>query len=196
MVYQIKVTLLDSEPPIWRRILVSETTKLSRFNEIIQGAMGWYNCHLHEFIAEDETRYGAKVSEFGMDLGDDEDVVNERKVALSTVLKNEGDTIAYIYDMGDSWEHRVELEKVLPDDDRLRECPTCLDGKRACPPEDCGGIFRFYELLKILKDPKHQEHAEMTEWLGEPFDPVKFDPGIVNIFLKQFRTRGKAKKAT
>jgi hypothetical protein len=90
----------------------------------------------------------------------------------------------YEYDFGDSWEHEVALEKILEKDPNLKT-PVCLDGAMACPPEDCGGIRGYYDYLAALADPKHPEHEEIREWMGEKFDPAKFDLKKINRSLKR-----------
>lgn len=168
-VYQLKVTLLDTKPPIWRRVLVDESSTLDHVHEVIQAAFGWWNYHLHEFEV-DRARYG--VPDPDEDWG--EPPRDERRTRLDAIA-GEGSSFRYTYDFGDGWDHRVVVEKVLP---RTGDTvtPACIDGRRACPPEDCGGTSGYRELLEILADPAHPEHGERREWLGRPFDPDAFDP--------------------
>ncbi len=170
--YQIKVTLVDSKPPIWRRLLVPSSVKLDKFHQILQDAMGWTNSHLHQFRVgnqyfgvPDEESYG--------------DVEDESLVKLNEVLRAEKDAMVYEYDFGDDWRHKIVLEKVLPVDPDV-PLPRCTAGKRACPPEDCGGIWGYAELLETIHDREHPEHQSMLEWLGEGFDPEHFDIDAVN----------------
>ncbi|MGH9654149.1 MAG: plasmid pRiA4b ORF-3 family protein [Bryobacteraceae bacterium] len=174
-IYQIKVTLLGTKPPIWRRVLVPKTITLEQLHDVLQLAMGWYDCHLHEFRAGHD-RFGAPDPDdepMGMPAAKD-----ERKVPVSRVLARAGAKMSYTYDFGDTWEHAILLEKRLPADASVHY-PVCIGGKRACPPEDCGGIYGFYNLLEILGDPEHEEHEEMLEWAGE-FDPEAFSVDEVN----------------
>ncbi len=113
-------------------------------------------------------------------------VRSERTVPLSCVLQEPKDKIIYEYDFGDSWEHELLLEKVLAPDPAIRY-PICVTGKRACPPEDCGGIWGYAELLEALASPNHPEHASMLEWAGDDFDPEAFDLEAVNSMLRQIR---------
>jgi hypothetical protein len=168
-VFQLKITLQDIKPPIWRRVLVDGTSPLDNVHEVIQAAFGWWNYHLHEFEV-DGTAYGVP------DPDDDwgPPVNDERKVRLDTVA-HKGSRIEYIYDFGDHWRHKISVEKVLPADPTTT-VPACIDGRRACPPEDCGGTWGYKDLLEILADPTHPEHAERQEWLGRPFDTEAFDP--------------------
>jgi hypothetical protein len=191
-VFQIKITLLGSKPPIWRRLLVSADMTLERLHGIIQLAMGWQNSHLHEFEIGGE-RFGESVPDdelMGMPAA-----VNERRVRLSSVLGHKGAKGVYTYDFGDSWAHSIVVEKVLPLDPGL-VYPLCLDGKGHGPPEDCGGIYGYYNLLEAIGDPDHSEHEELLEWIGEGFDPDAFSVDDVNTRLAPLRRRrAKAKGA-
>lgn len=168
-VYQLRVTLDDTKPPIWRRVLVDGASTLDRLHDVIQAAFGWWNSHLHEFEVG-RTRYGVP------DPDDDWDppTHDERRVRLDSIA-SEGSTFVYTYDFGDDWEHTIVVEKVRPADSTTT-VPACIDGRRACPPEDCGGTWGYGELLEILADPTHPEHDERREWIGRPFDPEAFDP--------------------
>ncbi len=169
-IFQLKITLLDTKPPIWRRVLVDGTATLDHLHEVIQAAFGWWNYHLHEFeVGRD--RYGIP------DPDEDwrEPPRDERRTRLDAIA-GEGSSFRYTYDFGDGWDHRVAVEKVLPRTPGT-PIPACIDGRRACPPEDCGGTWGYRELLKILADPTHPEHGERREWLGRAFDPETFDPG-------------------
>jgi len=176
-VYQIKVTLKGSKPPIWRRFQVTGDTRLSTLHRILQGIMGWENYHLYQFTIGD-TYFGAPDFEL--------DIENDRKVRLSQVVPGEKAKFTYEYDFGDSWEHQILIEKILPPEPGVRY-PICLTGKRACPPEDCGGIWGYADFLEAIQDPKHPEHDEMLEWVGEDFDPEAFDLDEVNRVLKRIK---------
>ena len=179
VIYQIKVTLRGSKPPIWRRIQVAGDTNLGKLHRIIQEVMGWYNSHLHEFIIDGE-HYGEPSPD------DFFDVEDENKFKLSRVVFGEKSRLVYEYDFGDSWEHVLLVEKILPPEPGVRY-PICLKGKRACPPEDCGGIWGYESLLEIIRDPEDSEHEEMLEWLGGEFDPEEFDLDGVNKGLERLR---------
>jgi hypothetical protein len=168
-VYQLKVTLLETTPPIWRRVLVDGGSTLARVHEVIQAAFGWWNCHLHEFD-DGATQYGPRDPD-----ADWEPPQDERRTRLDAIAAA-GSTLQYTYDFGDAWEHQVVVERVLPGPSDMT-VPACIDGRRACPPEDCGGTGGYRELLTILADPTHPERDNYLEWLGRPFDPEKFDPG-------------------
>jgi Plasmid pRiA4b ORF-3-like protein len=179
--YQIKVTLRDSQPPIWRRIQVRSDTTLAKLHKILQCVMGWEDAHLHRFTIQGE-RYG---------VPDEENVGprktrDERKYKLGDVMPGENSQCTYLYDFGDNWEHVLVVEKVLPAEDKVA-CPICLDGARACPPEDVGGIGRYDDFLHAITDPAHPEHEEFTEWIGDTFDPEGFHVNEVNQKLRAIR---------
>lgn len=174
-IYQIKVTLDESKPPIWRRLLVPNSITLSDLHKVIQFVMGWHDEHMHQFIANGEF------------YGNFEDVIDESEITLNKLLKKEKDKIAYEYDFGDSWGHIVLLEKILLFDSKIT-LPSCIKGKRACPPENVGGVWGYEEFLQIIKDPNHPEHDEYLEWIGEDVDPEKFDLDGVNKDLARYIT--------
>lgn len=168
-IYQFKITLTGSKPPIWRRIQVADCT-LAQFHEHIQTAMGWTNTHLHDFNIE-----GLQYSD--PDTLDSVDhACDTAKTNLSQILP-EGDgrfAFLYTYDFGDGWEHKIEFEGIKPRDDK-KKYPLCVTGKRACPPEDCGGVWGYADLLEALANPKHEDYEAMKEWVGDFFDPAAFD---------------------
>lgn len=180
-VYQLKVTLLGLRPPIWRRLLVKSDTRLDALHDILQIAMGWTDSHLHQFIA-DETYYGLPHP------GDFYEVKDERKVRLDQLLKAPNDKMGYEYDFGDSWEHLILLEKILPAEEGVRY-PLLVAGKRAGPPEDVGGVFGYAEFLDAIRDPSHPEHEEYLDWVGDEFDPEALDLEEANRMLGYVRER-------
>jgi hypothetical protein len=171
MIYQIHVTLKNIEPPVWRRIQVPENIPLVELHDILQIVIGWEHAHLHAF------RIG-KVTYGEPDPYGPSDIQDECLVPLGGVA-DEGDSFIYDYDFGDDWEHDLRIEKKLAGEMNV-DYPRCLDGARACPPEDCGGPWGYARLLEIVKDPKHEEHEEMLEWLGDEFDPEYFDVDEIN----------------
>jgi len=180
--YQLKVTLMETEPPIWRRLRVPGDTTLARLDRIIQTAMGWTNSHLHTFTAGGVV-YADPNPEWEIK------VRNERRARLGGIAREEGEAFVYEYDMGDSWRHQVVVEDVLVEsEDTVR--PLCLAGERACPPEDCGGVHGYYETLECLRDPDHEEYEKTKTWIeamtGGPFDPDAFDIEAVNRALQAF----------
>ena len=174
-VYQFKITLKGTKPPIWRRIQVPETYTFWDLHVAIQDAMGWEDYHLHEFELVNpftgiKTRAGIPDEEF--DLG--REILPEWKQKIADWFSMENKSADYTYDFGDGWKHNVKLEKILPRDKNI-SYPTCLTGKRACPPEDCGGVWGYEDFLRIIKDPTHERHEEMLRWIGKEFDPEHFN---------------------
>jgi hypothetical protein len=174
-VYQIKVTLQGVRPPIWRRLLVPASTSLSKLHDILQVALGWTGAHLHLFDVGGQA-YGVPDPEFADDMRSD------ARVQLNQVLAHENDTMFYDYDFGDGWRHKIVLERVLQHAAETRT-PRCIAGARACPPEDCGGVWGYADLLKAIADPSHPEHEAMVEWVGEDFDPAHFNPEAINAII-------------
>ena len=184
-IYQLKVVLLGSEPRIWRRLQVPGDATLDWLHGALQVAIGWTNSHLHQFkVGEDcysdTRRHSAKFE-------DDPVILDERKFTLRQIAPREQDAFGYEYDFGDSWEHEITVDKILPPDAAAATTALCLDGARACPPEDCGGVGGYENLLKILKKPKHPEHKSMKEWLGRAFDAETFDVEKTNLWLHKLK---------
>jgi hypothetical protein len=183
-VLRLKVTLRGARPPIWRRILMPGSTTLSDLHLAIQVTMGWHDGHLHDFDVGGE-HYG--------DPSTMDDVADERRVTLNALVKSGVSRFSYTYDFGDTWEHQVLIEKAAPSD-KTKPHPTCIAGKRNCPPEDCGGVWGYTDLLEILANPAHPEHEERLEWLGGEFDPEAFsvadtDAALAAAFGRKERAR-------
>jgi hypothetical protein len=178
-IYQIKIVLCDSKPPIWRRLLVSDAINLYKFHQIIQIAMGWTDSHLHQFIIDGE--YYSIPSPYDMTP-----VIDERRYRLNQIVSLKSDKFFYEYDFGDSWVHEITVEKTsLPDPDV--KYPICIKGKRACPPEDVGGILGYEYFLEAVNDPDHEEHDMYLDWQGFEFDPESFDIEETNLALLQLK---------
>ncbi|MCK4662000.1 MAG: plasmid pRiA4b ORF-3 family protein [Bacteroidales bacterium] len=180
-IFQIQIALKGFKPKIWRRILIPSDLLLSDFHKIIQTTMGWTNSHLHQFI-KNRTIYTLRIQ--NDNLWDEMDNVDYKKIKIFELLKNEKEKIIYEYDFGDSWEHDIILEKILPIDDKIKY-PICLTGKMNCPPEDCGGVWGYFDILKILKQPDHEEYESYIEWLEDEFDPKYFDKDEINELLRE-----------
>ena len=190
-IYQIKVTLLGTSPPIWRRLLVPAEATLAQLHHVLQTAMGWEDDHLHEFRVG-QRRFGPPEPGDFMGMSSAED---ERKAPLWSVLGRVGAKVTYTYDFGDGWEHGIVLEKRLSADPNTAY-PVCTGGKLACPPEDCGGILGFYGLLDAIGDPNHDQHEELRDWLSDDFDPEAFSVDDVNRRLAfMHRRRDKAPRS-
>ncbi|MBO0703413.1 MAG: plasmid pRiA4b ORF-3 family protein [Candidatus Dormibacteraeota bacterium] len=179
--FQIKVSLLDVAPRIWRRLLVPQDVSMPRLHRILQLAMGWTDSHLHQF----------RVGELRFAEPDDEQLeprpIDYRRIALNQLAPQRGSTCVYEYDFGDGWEHLIEVEEELPVETVSGAVPRCLAGERACPPEDCGGPGGYAEVLVALSDAGHPEHDQWCEWAGPAFDPAAFDMETINRALRRFR---------
>ena len=184
-IYQLQVLLNGTEPSIWRRLQVPGTAKLDWLHAVLQVAMGWTNSHLHQFFFGEHIYADPKA---GLEQYEgDPPVLDESKFTVAELLGDTSVGFVYEYDFGDSWEHIVTVEKILPADASTSAAAVCLGGARACPPEDCGGIWGYMNLLKALKNKKHREHRSMKEWLGRPFDPEFFDVAKTNDWLRKLK---------
>jgi hypothetical protein len=183
-IYQLRVTLLGTSPPIWRQLLVPSELTLAQLHDVLQVAMGWQDGHLHEFSACGR-RFGPPDPEDQFMVDDVED---ERRVRVFSVLGRMGAKAVYTYDFGDTWEHSIVLEKRLPAAPNM-VYPICIDGQLACPPEDCGGIPGFYDLLDAPRDPAHEQHQELRDWVGDDYDPEAFSIETVNRILTRLLPR-------
>lgn len=170
--YQLKITLKDVEPPIWRRIQVKDCS-LDKLHEHVQTSMGWTNSHLHQFKINDVIYGDPQLLYEGWE--DETLPVNSLRTRISKIVPEDGKRLrfAYEYDFGDGWEHEVLFEGCLRAEKGVRY-PVCVEGERACPPEDVGGTYGYQEYLEAMADPEHEEHESWMEWRG-PFDPEAFD---------------------
>jgi hypothetical protein len=181
--YVLTITLRDIDPPIWRRVRVRGDLTLDRLHHVIQAAMGWTNSHLHQFLIGQEG-----YSDPGFEV---EDTKDERRLRLSDISRANGARFTYEYDFGDGWEHTIVIDDIQPAG-KSADVPVCLDGARACPPEDCGGPFGYAEnFLAAISDPRHPEHKEMLGWIGGAFDPERFDLKGINRALARVGKRSK-----
>lgn len=177
-IYQLKVTLVDSQPPIWRRFWVPDCCTLSELHQTLQLVMGWQNAHLHEFEIGGD-RFGIPDPD-----GFDNDIGDQSTVTLKDLALAASATFRYTYDFGDGWLHQVLVEKVLSPSEAQGPYPQCLKGKRACPPEDCGGIWGYEDILSRWDDAGDPDIEELIDWLGGDFDPEAFDLAAINQRLK------------
>jgi pRiA4b ORF-3-like protein len=184
--YLLRVSLVGSEPDIWRRFVVPAEITLDRLHDVIQVVMGWTDSHLHQF------EIGKKVYTENPEFK--EDGLDENGRVLVDLIKQKGRTFGYEYDFGDGWKHKVTIEDSRhPQPMFLVEAPvSCLDGANACPPEDVGGIDGYYNFCKALQDPKHKEHQQYKEWVtgipngGANFNSERFDIDKVNTELLKY----------
>lgn len=180
-IYELKITLAGIEPGIWRKLLVRGDTNLGLLHAVFQVAMGWTNSHLHQFVAGYE-RFGdpATTSE---EMGEHD----ENKTTLRDIAPRTKSWFVYDYDFGDAWEHYVAVEKIHAPDVPPKYFANCLDGRRACPPEDCGGTWGYMDFLKSIKNPRHAEHLRMLKRIGGKFDPETFDLENINHSLQKLK---------
>jgi hypothetical protein len=173
-IYQLKIQLDGvSKPTVYRKVLVAATDTLLDLHKIIQGAMGWYDSHLHQFMVGRQY--------FGIPMPDDDwsDSEDERKYKLSQIFGDrEKANIKYEYDFGDGWVHTITLEKIIASVP-VETYPQLIKGQGVCPPEDCGGCWGYEDLKAAIADPESEEHEEMLAIMGlengSEFDPKEFD---------------------
>lgn len=176
--FQVRITLQEVDPPVWRRILVPGAIHLDKLHLVFQAAMGWTNSHLHCFRVADQL-YGTNFD----DYPDDE--IDEHEISVLQALRDHK-RFTYEYDFGDSWDHEVEIEDLTRSRLGLKYA-VCLAGANACPPEDCGGTWGYEHLLEVLADPSHDEHGDLVEWVGGSFDARAFDLVLANAELQRVR---------
>ena len=177
-VHTLRVTLLSVEPTVSRRFVVPSETKLPKFNRMLETVMGWEGYHLHMFEIED-LRIGAPDE-------DDDDVIDERRITVKQLLPRVDSRLRWAYDFGDNWQHEVVSEAIEQPSSNVRY-PMCVDGERAGPPEDCGGVGGYEHLVAVLGDPSHEEHEFLTEWAPPGFDPAVFVLVAANRRLRRVR---------
>ncbi len=184
-IYQLKITLRYTRPPIWRRVLVPGDMSLGELHDVIQIVMGWGDEHLHAFKAHG-VQYVPPGPESKPLWGPPPR--NEDNAALQAVAPGEKSRFVYEYDFGDSWRHDIVVEKILPPEEGKRY-PVCVAGKLAGPPEDSGGVYGYAMKLEVLSDPADPDYEEIAEWMGGDFDPERFDLEAVNARLAGLQKR-------
>lgn len=177
-VHVLRIELLHVEPTVWRRFVLRSEAKLRLFNRMLETVMGWEGYHLHMFEVAG-LRFG-QPDEFGSDI------IDERHLTLEQLLPRVGSQLQWSYDFGDGWEHVVVVEAIEAPSPDVRY-PMCTGGERACPPEDCGGVWGYEELRAALADPAHAEHEHLRDWAGADFDPDTFDQMAVTARLRRVR---------
>lgn len=175
-IYQLKITLAEVAPPVWRRVQLPAGYTLDRVHRVIQYAMGWQGYHLHSFDIGG--------IQYGEPDPDGELALRDELEARLDAVAGKGDQFVYTYDFGDWWEHEVAVEDVFPaEPDEVY--PLCVAGARACPPEDVGGAYGYADFLEAIADPHHPDHAEMRTWIGRPFDPDAFSASHATTLLRR-----------
>jgi hypothetical protein len=181
-VFHLRISLLEVEPQIWRRLLVPQAVTLPLLHSIIQVTMGWEDSHLYDFRVG-QVVFGEPTLEY------EPGPIDHRRVTLNQILPNAGASCVYEYDLGDGWEHELHLEEALPIQTVSGSIPRCVAGERACPPEDCGGPHGYSLLVEALRDPDHEEHEHYVTWTGGGFAPDHFDLEAVNRRLARTGAR-------
>jgi hypothetical protein len=176
--YELKITLVGTKPPVWRRVWVPGEITLDRLHDIFQIAMGWQDYHLHCFRIN-----GKPYSEKPEEEWEGQEEKSHRLCDLVTSIPAD---FFYDYDFGDGWQHRVVIESILKVPDGHKALTKCSGGRRQCPPEDVGGVHGFAQFLKACKDPKHPEHKQNLLWVGGAFDPAEFDLNAVTGELRKY----------
>lgn len=185
--YMLEIELLGIEPAIWRSFVVPASITLAQLHEVIQMVMGWRDCHSYRFHIGHQryTRWPA--------LG--EDGLPSKDYHLDELVDEEGAAFGYLYDFGDGWEHQLFLEEIFYMDPGASDELVCIDGARACPPENIGGALGYLEFLDVVSDPSNDEYESTIEWLGGTFDSERFDIDELNrqlkIYVHYFRERHK-----
>src|SRR4030042_3309184 len=183
-IIQMKISLNYIEPEIWRRFLVESSITLHKLHEIIQVVMGWTDSHLYSFQIKKMTYEmpDPDGEDFGGTFGFGEPPKNSKKIKLRDLDLHARQKFRYTYDFGDNWEHIIAVEKIYsPTEDTMT--PYCIEGQRACPPEDCGSVPGYYRILDVLKKATTEEDKELLEWVGDDYDPNKFDLLDTNTVL-------------
>jgi hypothetical protein len=179
-IYQLKITLLDIEPKIYRIVQVPASITLRNLHKVIQKVMAWENCHLYHFV-KGNVSFAPQPTEFSFSQG-----LSDRSVQLCDLLTKVRSKLIYEYDFGDGWLHEVMLQKIVTAQEGVRY-PVCMEGKFAAPPEDSGGPPGYCDMLEALDDPEHEGHEDAVEWLGDDFDPDFFDLEQVNRQLRRIK---------
>lgn len=167
--YIFKIDLINTEPLVSRTIKVSSETTLYVMHHIIQTVMGWKNRHFYEFSINNLRFADSRLVDENYG-----EVTDVKTIILEDVFPKTGETTIYLYDFGDWWKHQLELIEIsnTPQDELL---PSFVSGQNVCPPEDCGGVYRYREIIEILADPSHEEFESIVDWLGPKFNPIAFN---------------------
>ena len=180
LIYELEVTLREIKPPIWRRFQVPGSLTLAQLHDALQIIMGWTDSHLHRFIINGQ-EFGRP--DYEERFEDDTPLRDERRVRLARLFPMVPAAFLYEYDYGDGWQHVIVVESFLSASPGVHY-PLCVEGERACPPEDVGGAYGYEELLAVLADPEHEEYDAMRMWAGENYNPEAFDVEAINQRLR------------
>ncbi|KAK9891092.1 hypothetical protein WA026_013413 [Henosepilachna vigintioctopunctata] len=187
-IFQFKISLLETKPLIWRRIQLPSNLNFEDLHKAIRDAMGWNSSHLHLFYAsKGKPKRNFVIGSSSADW-DDDNIMPEKITNITKFFTKVCDEVIYEYDLGDSWRHKIRLEKILPSEPGTFY-PKCISGKRACPPVDVGGVEGFNGLLNILSHPEHEEYESYYRWLHDymgynEYNVEMFDPNEVKFEAK------------
>jgi hypothetical protein len=179
--YQLKIQLNRIKPSVYRKILVKPNLKLSVLHDIIQIVMPWGGHHLHQFEIFGQN-YSDDVDNSPLDSMDD--IISSNKIKLNQIFNTLKQKIYYEYDFGDYWLHTITFEKEVELKEKFKA--KLIGGKNACPPDDCGGPYGYYELLEIINNPEHEDYEDRLEWLGPDFDSTYFNIDVMNAALTHY----------
>jgi hypothetical protein len=186
-IVRLRISLTDTDPEIWRLLEVPAEITLKDLHVVIQAAMGWENAHLFEYQVGRERIVGPGMGDVGFGGARPPSAA---RVALADLAAGGVKRFAYIYDMGDSWEHVIKIQKILPADPAANY-PRLIDGAGRCPPEDVGGVPGFYAFLEAIADPDHPDHEDQRDWYGDTFDPADMDRTRIDKQLAAIAARRK-----
>lgn len=172
-IIRFQIMIEDIQPPIYRKLDVPNTFSFEQLHHLIQIAFDWTNSHMYEFFNGTET------------IGEEDAKVDASKLMLKERFYEPKQSIDYVYDFGDNWEHQVKVEKIF-DADSKKRYPTCISGQRAAPPEDVGGFGGYEEFLEAMEDDERPEHEHYLEWVGHYFDSEAFSRAEVNRTIKAY----------
>ncbi|WIM70878.1 plasmid pRiA4b ORF-3 family protein [Corynebacterium suedekumii] len=188
MAFRVRVDLLDTSPPVWRRLVIPGALTMDRVHEVLQEAMGWFDSHLHQFWTG--TQFDRRELLNNFQVSEKEEGVWEGEVRLDQIIHEVGDILRYDYDFGDGWDHRIKVEEVFVGVADVPEVPLCVTGRKACPPEDCGGTGGYAEMARWVRagrpdtfDSAWFDPVELRDWLDEDWHPDEFDADRVNVNL-------------
>jgi len=191
-IYQLKILICNIYPPIWRRILILNRSTLRDLHKSIQKWFNWSDYHLYEFyfyLGKDfysRTSIRGSGGLLGPKIPDPK--LNEEEIRLCDVFTEYTKKIWYLYDFGDNWEHEITLERIFPYREGFKES-ICVGGDRAAPPEDCGGVWGYQDILKALNNPTNPEYSQLLEWVGEDFDPEDMGISIEQMTQKEIEQK-------
>ena len=175
----LTIVLKETNPKVWRRVLLPANATLGDLHDVIQSVMPWFDYHLHGFLVGDH-HYGVPNPEFDMEC---DPVFEEQDVLLAEVFSEDRKRIEYMYDFGDGWDHVIKVDG-FEEPEEGGVYPVCVAGENACPPEDSGSTFGYYEKLRIMQDPSHPMHAEVVGWMPPDFDSQAFDVDEANAMIR------------